>query len=148
MGNSKSCILLVDDDKDILDLYSEYLKLNGLSIIAYDNPTKAIDFAQANISTISIVITDYKMPEISGIDLIKKIYDMSNGDNTIKFILISAYIKENLIDLNDNFIQVNNNDDSSTELSLKIDKILEKPLTLELLRSSIYELYNKDEKHD
>jgi len=89
MDKSKSYILLVDDDKDILDLYSEYLKLNGLPIVAYDNPTKAIDFAQANISAISIVITDYKMPEISGLDLIKKIYEMSNGDNTIKFLRIA-----------------------------------------------------------
>lgn len=143
LDKNTNYILLVDDDKDILNLYSEFLRLNGFPVVAFDDPIKALNFARDNISTLSIVITDYKMPEISGIELIKKIYDTSNGDNTIKFILISAYLKENLIHLDDTFVNISNNDDRSTELSLKIHKQLEKPLTLESLRASIYELYKQ-----
>jgi len=33
-------ILLVDDEKDILELYTEYLTSNGLKIIPFSDPWK------------------------------------------------------------------------------------------------------------
>ena len=119
-------ILLVDDEKDVLNLFSEYLKSNGYNIISFDNPVKALEYFYKNTNNCSVVITDYRMPQMSGLDFLKKIRE-KDTDCKIKLMLISAFMKS---DLNVNLI-LNN---------LKIDKILEKPVFLDELKTEIQKL--------
>ena len=51
-------ILLVDDKKDILELFTEYLTSNGLKIIPFSNPIEALNFLNSNVNNCSLVITD------------------------------------------------------------------------------------------
>ena len=128
-------ILLVDDDPDILKLYSDYLKLNGFKIIDFDNPFEALDYLQNNISNCSLVITDYKMNGMSGTDFINKIKERTNGNSSIKFVLVSAYLKED-------FIQgIGSKNDS--KINTRIDLVLEKPLSLEKLKISVTKLLDE-----
>ncbi len=71
-NNNDFYILLVDDEKDILDLFSEYLSSNGFNTISFQNPLKALNYFYQNPNNCSLVITDYKMPQMSGLDLINK----------------------------------------------------------------------------
>ena len=61
--NNNKYILLVDDEKDILFLYSECLKSDGYQIVSFDNPIEALNYLNKNdnISNCSLVITDYKI---------------------------------------------------------------------------------------
>ena len=77
-------------------------------------------------ATCSLVITDYKMPQMSGLDFLNKIRE-KDTDYKIKMMLISAFIKSDL-----------NVDDILN--SLKIDKIIEKPIRLENLIAEIKKL--------
>ncbi|MGE5633671.1 MAG: response regulator [Deltaproteobacteria bacterium] len=115
-------ILLVDDEKDILDLFTEYLTSNGLKTISFQNPIEALNFLNGNINNCSLVITDYSMPQMSGLDFIKHIRNI-DINFIIKIILITAYIKNNLV-----------MDKSS---NLRIDKIIEKPIALEKLKDEV-----------
>jgi response regulator RpfG family c-di-GMP phosphodiesterase len=124
-NNTDLYILLVDDEKDILDLFSEYLTSNGFNTISFDNPVKAIKYFYQNPNNCSIVITDYKMPQMSGIDLIKKIRE-KDIDCKIKTIIISAFIKDNL--------------PYDKSYITRVDKILEKPVYLDRLKKEIQEL--------
>ena len=124
-NNNDFYILLVDDEKDILDLFSEYLTSNGFNTISFDNPVKAIKYFYQNPNNCSLVIADYKMPQMSGIDLIKKIKE-KDTDYKIKTIIISAFIKDNL--------------PYDKSYITKIDKILEKPVYLDRLKNEIQEL--------
>ena len=74
-SNNSSYILLVDDEKDILLLYGIWLTSDGYRTISFDNPIEALNYLEKNdnFSHCSLVITDYKMTQMSGIDLIKKI---------------------------------------------------------------------------
>jgi len=74
-----------------------------------------------------LVITDFGMPQISGLDLIKKIRE-KDQDYKIKIIVISATVKDEIIRQNSKF------------LNLKIDKFLEKPITLDNLKKEIEDL--------
>ena len=124
-NNNDFYILLVDDEKDILDLFSEYLTSNGFNTISFDNPVKAIKYFYQNPNNCSLVIADYKMPQMSGIDLIKKIKE-KDTDYKIKTIIISAFIKDNL-PYDKSYITM-------------IDKILEKPVYLDRLKNEVQEL--------
>ena len=124
-NNNHFYILLVDDEKDILDLFSEYLTSNGFNTISFDNPVNALKYFYQNPNNCSLVITDYKMPQMSGIDLIKKIKE-KDTDYKIKTIVISAFIKDNL-PYDKSYITM-------------IDKILEKPVYLDRLKNEVQEL--------
>ena len=115
-------ILLVDDEKDILELFTEYLTSNGLKTISFQNPVEALNFLNSNVNNCSLVITDYSMPQMSGLDFIKHIRNI-DINFIIKIILITAYIKNNLVI-----------DKSS---NLRIDKIIEKPIPLEKLKDEV-----------
>ena len=130
-SNKKNIIAIVDDDKDLLDLYSEYLTFNGFKTITFEHPEHLLEYIQTNSTPFSLIITDYRMPKIDGIDLIKNIRKFDNYTNgKTKFILLSAFIKEDLVYKN----QV---------LDGKlIDKILEKPLSLVQLKTAIIEALN------
>ena len=67
------------------------------------------------------------MPQMSGLDLIQKIRE-TDKNYKIKTIVISATVKNNIINYNDKF------------LNLKIDKFLEKPLSLEELKKEVKKL--------
>jgi CheY-like chemotaxis protein len=118
-NNDYHYILLVDDEKDILDLFREYLSSNGFNTVSFQNPIEALEYFYQNVSNCSIVITDYKMPQMSGIDLIKKIREKDN-DYKIKTIIISAYIKDNL-PYDKSYIKL-------------VDRILEKPVIIDFVR--------------
>ena len=115
---------MVDDDKDTVYTFDIYLKSIGYSTISFDNPIEALDYFNKNFSNCILVITDYGMPQMSGLDLIEKIRD-KDRNYKIKSIVISATVTDNIINYNDKF------------LGLKIDKSLEKPLSLEKLKNEI-----------
>ncbi len=119
-------ILLVDDEEDILFFYRECLKSNGYQKVSFANPIEALNYLDKNenSSNCSLVITDYKMPRMSGIDLIKRIREKYFASK-IKTMLISAYLKTDL--LKDNL-----------DLE-KIDKVIEKPVTLETLKKGKFQ---------
>ncbi|MDW3627439.1 MAG: response regulator [Nitrososphaeraceae archaeon] len=125
-NNDNYYILLVDDEKDILDLFTEYLSSNGFNTISFQNPLDALEYFYKNQSNCSLVITDYKMPQMSGIDLIKKIKDTNCK---IRTIVISAFIKDNL-PYDKSYITT-------------VDKILEKPVYLDRLKKVIQELFQQ-----
>ena len=101
------------------------MKSIGYTIVSFVNPVEALDYINKNYADCSLVITDYGMPQMSGIDLIKKIRE-KDQDYEKKIILISATIKGNI--LKDYYDELSN---------LKVNKILEKPMSLERLKNEI-----------
>ena len=92
-------ILLVDDEKDILTLYHECLETWGFPIISFDNPINVLNYINTanNILNCSLIITDYRMPQMNGLNFIQHIRERysSSSQNKIselKIILISAFV--------------------------------------------------------
>jgi CheY-like chemotaxis protein len=83
---------LVDDYQDTLYTFELYLKSIEYSTISFNDPVEALNYFNKNISNCILVITDYGMPKMSGLDLIEKIRE-KDRNYKIKIILISATIK-------------------------------------------------------
>ncbi len=63
-------ILIVDDDPESRMTYCEFLAESGYRVIALPDGTSAIATVR-EISGIDLVIADYQMPDMTGIDLIR-----------------------------------------------------------------------------
>ncbi len=61
-------ILLIDDDRDVLDAYARNLK-NSFDVVTALGSAEAIKLIKAH-GDFAVVITDYKMPDMDGLALL------------------------------------------------------------------------------
>ena len=123
-NNNHKYILLVDDDEDTVYTFDIYLKSIGYPTVSFNNPVEALNYFNKNFTNCILVIADYGMSEMSGLDLIKKIRE-KDRNYKIKTIVISATVTDNIINYKDRFLE------------LKVDKFLEKPIPLYKLKNEI-----------
>lgn len=80
-----STILLVDDDRQVLDVLSEMLRLEGHCVVTADNGVMALDRMRQKI--FDLVITDIIIPEKEGLETIA---DIRKLNATLPIIAISG----------------------------------------------------------
>ena len=69
--------MIIDDDKDITDLFATYLESNGYNINAYTNPVEAINNFRKNSH--DLILLDLKMPTMDGMTIYHKIKEIDNN---------------------------------------------------------------------
>jgi len=105
--------MIIDDEIDITNLFKEIFINAGYSVEGFNDPLNALDECKTNHDKYSLIISDVRMPNISGIELVKKISEI---DNNIKVILMTAF------------------DVTGEELKeVKIQKFLNKPVYMKKL---------------
>jgi len=70
-------IMIIDDDKDITNLFSIFLEYNGYIVNAYTNPVEAFNNFRKNSH--DLIILDLKMPKMDGMTLYHKIKEIDNN---------------------------------------------------------------------
>ncbi len=83
-----SKIMVIDDEIEIADILSEYLKNLGHDVVSFTKPLDAF-LSLEKSPEIELVISDIKMPEMTGIDLFQKY--RSNQNNKARFILMTGH---------------------------------------------------------
>src|SRR5687768_13098494 len=63
--------MIIDDDKDITNLFAIFLEYNGYIVDAYTNPLEAFNNFRQNSH--DLIILDLKMPKMDGMTLYRKI---------------------------------------------------------------------------
>jgi signal transduction histidine kinase/CheY-like chemotaxis protein len=66
-------LLIVDDEKTLLDITQRILENLGYTVTAVNSPEKALTLFQHSPELFDLLITDMNMPEMNGATLIKKI---------------------------------------------------------------------------
>jgi len=79
-------ILVVDDDQSIRDTLSNYLKRQDYNVYSAENGVDALEKMKEFHP--DLIITDVKMPEMNGLELLNKVKEL---DKHIQVIMISAY---------------------------------------------------------
>ncbi len=79
-------IAIVDDEQDMRESISQWLTLSGYQTVTYPSAVHALKEIDADFP--GIIISDVRMPEIDGIQFLKKIQSM---DNTIPMIMITGH---------------------------------------------------------
>ncbi len=88
--NGNETILFVDDETHIVSAAEDTLNDYGYKVIASNDPVKALDLFTQQREAISLVITDIVMPQLDGIELIRRIRSI---EPEVKIIAISGYTK-------------------------------------------------------
>jgi class 3 adenylate cyclase/CheY-like chemotaxis protein len=70
-------IMLIDDDPDILLLFTKYLKSAGMVVDSFSDPEKALaHFTKSNSSRYDLIITDIRMRHLNGLQLYSRLKDL------------------------------------------------------------------------
>ena len=88
-------IAIVDDEPDILKLFRDFLsKIKDISIFTFTDPLMALEHFRMNKNEYVLVISDLRMPNLHGLELVKIIKDLNP---LIRTILMTAFaIKDDL----------------------------------------------------
>jgi DNA-binding NtrC family response regulator len=117
---------IVDDELDITQLYQDaiYGHISGISVVCFNNPVTALEHFIENKKDYALVISDLRMPNLNGLDLLSKIKMLNSNVRTI---LVSAYeVKE------DEVFQKYTKEGN-------IDLFIEKPIPIDWLRQKVRE---------
>ena len=116
--------MVVDDEKELANLYKRFLERSGFNSVSFTDPLSALDHYRQNYDKYSVVITDWKMPNLDGIQFANKIREYNT---TVKILLITAY----------------STDESFKEevyREARISDVIEKPFSFKVLGPRITEL--------
>ena len=115
-------ILVLDDDFDITTLIKIALQRHGYDVFGFTDPFLALEHFKINHSTYSLVISDLRMPSMSGFQFIQNIKIIRPKINVL---LMSA------------FDVIGDSEFSTHSSEYEIDGFLQKPISIEKLNSII-----------
>lgn len=72
-------VLIVDDEEVIRVLATKILQRAGQATLTADTPVNGLFLLSENLSTVNLVILDYNLPGMSGIDLLFEIRKLAPG---------------------------------------------------------------------
>ena len=91
---TKAKILLVDDDRDMCESLSDVLTLDSNYNVSYTtDPLQALEMVKKG--DFDLIIIDYKMPQMNGVELLKRIKELKAG---VVIFMLTAFISNELIE--------------------------------------------------
>ncbi len=123
--NPLARLVVVEDDPDLAQVFRAGLLMNGFLVDVFTNPEEALQNLQSNSKDYySLVLSDIRMPEMSGIQLARKVKDINSS---IKVVLMTAY-------------EIKDNKFSKVFPSLHIDGFIQKPISITELTNKILDI--------
>jgi len=113
-------VSIVDDEIDITDLFQDAIgsNIDGISVVSFSDPTVALEHFCQNKQNYALIISDMRMPLMTGLELLKKVKELNPNVRTM---LLTAFDMQGNSDL-----QKYLNDGV-------VDSFVEKPITINRL---------------
>ncbi|MDO8536539.1 MAG: response regulator [Candidatus Omnitrophota bacterium] len=125
---AKKRLLVVDDEKDFVDVISEWLETRGFDILRAFNGKEGMEKARADKP--DLIILDVAMPEMNGYDMCRKL-KIDEQFKNIPIIMLTAKFQPN---------------DVTFGMGMGADAYLTKPLELEMLLHKVDDLLGLKKK--
>jgi CheY-like chemotaxis protein len=113
-------IVFVDDETPIAEVAKVMLPRLGYRVSVFSHPRAALDFLRENAAEVDLLMTDFSMPDLNGIDLIRAATGIKPN---LPAVLLTGYGRPI---------------DSRAATGLNIRETINKPFTMENLASAIH----------
>ena len=126
-GGRGERVLLLEDDPLMSSMLEKLLLRHGYQVDFYNDPERAIAAVRADPQAFDLMVTDYNMPKLSGLDAISAIWQLSPA---MPAVLISGYVSDEL---------------RTRAAAQGVVHVLEKPRSLEHLAKLLPQLLGQGE---
>ena len=86
-------ILLLDDEFDIMSIFTLALERQGFHVIGFTEPLPALDHFQKNSDRYWLIVSDIRMPLIDGYQFIKRVKEVKPD---VKVFFMSAFLTDDI----------------------------------------------------
>jgi DNA-binding NtrC family response regulator len=117
-------LLVVDDDADIAHVLKQGLLKNGFLVSAFTDPEEALKSFQSNSEDYCLMLSDIRMPGMSGIRLARKVKEINPN---VKVVLMTSF-------------EINDNEFSKVFPSTQVDGFVQKPVGIKNLTNQILDI--------
>jgi twitching motility two-component system response regulator PilH len=87
--SSRPTVLIVDDDRGVLQLFEQMLRLEGYSVIAVDNAEDGLREARRHRP--NAILLDLRMPRVDGLQFLRRLRQDDKGRRTPVAIVTGDY---------------------------------------------------------
>jgi DNA-binding response OmpR family regulator len=123
--SSARFVIVIDDEPELANLFNAFLIKEGYNVITFIDPVLAFEYFKKTSDKHSLIITDMRMPGLSGIDLAKRIREIYSK---IVIFLMTAF------DISD----LKNQPDFKLA---RIDMLIQKPVRFSYLREMLHNIW-------
>ena len=125
-----SRLLVVDDDSDIVQVLKLGLLKNGFLVNAFTTPEETLQNFQSNSEGYCLMLSDIRMPGLSGIQLAKKVKEINPA---VKTVLMTAF-------------EIRDNEFSKEVPSTHVDGFVQKPIGIRDLTNKILSIIGESNR--
>jgi DNA-binding NtrC family response regulator len=123
-------LLIVDDDPDIAQVLKQGFLENGFLVSAFTNPEEALQNFQSNSEDYCLMLSDIRMPGISGIKLARKVKEINPK---VKVVLMTSF-------------EIKDNEFSKVFPSTQVDGFVQKPIQIKDLTNKILDIIGESKR--
>jgi DNA-binding NtrC family response regulator len=123
-------LLIVDDDSDIAHVLKQGFLKNSFLVSAFTNPEEALQNFQSNSEEYCLMLSDIRMPGMSGIKLARKVKEINPK---VKVILMTSF-------------EIKDNEFSKVFPSTQVDGFAQKPIQIEDLTNKILDIIGESKR--
>ena len=123
-------LLIVDDDPDIVQVLKQGFLKNSFLVSAFTNPEEALKNFQSNSEDYCLMLSDIRMPGISGIKLARKVKEINPN---VKVVLMTSF-------------EIKDNEFSKVFPSTQVDGFAQKPILIEDLTNKILDIIGESKR--
>ena len=123
-------LLVVDDDPDIVQVLKLGLEQNRFLVDAFTNPEEALQSFKSDAESYCLVVSDIRMPVLSGIQLAKRVKETNPN---VKVILMTAF-------------EIRDNEFSKVFPSTSVDGFVQKPIGIRELSNNILSIIGESKR--
>ena len=123
-------LLVVDDDSDIVQVLKLGLLKNRFLVDAFTNPEEALRNFKSNAESYCLMLSDIRMPFLSGMQLARKVKEINPN---VKTILLTAFA-------------IKDNEFSKVFPSTQVDGFVQKPVGIKELTDKILSIIGETKR--
>ena len=123
-------LLIVDDDPDIAQVLEQGFLKNSFLVSTFTNPEEALKNFQSNSEDYCLMLSDIRMPGISGIKLARKVKEINPK---VKVILMTSF-------------EIKDNEFSKVFPSTQVDGFVQKPIQIKDLTNKILDIIGESKR--
>ena len=127
---SPARLLIVDDDPDIVQVLKLGLQKNGFLVKAFTNSEEALQSFKSNAEDYCLMLSDIRMPGLSGIQLARKVKETNPG---VKVVLMTAF-------------EIRDSEFSKVFPSMHVDGFVQKPIRIGDLTNKILSIIGETKR--